>query len=136
MTVSPTAQKDFLLALLTQAMLCLTFPPVIAAAHGGCDARAAKDDDRPNRGGATILAARDAANVRPEEMSDAERRASAGRGHQRNAGHRIAMASELKDGSRSMNLVTVGGDAHHGHPAFDGFIRRRDYSTDVGSARP
>src|SRR5947208_260413 len=109
--------KKCLLALLTQAMLCLTFAPVIAAAQADC-ARAAKDEDRPIRGGATMQAARDAANVRPEEMSDAERRASARRGTgERGSSHRHGRGIEA---IAIDELVTVGAHAQYDHQSFDG----------------
>jgi len=115
-------------------MFCLTFAPVIAAAQADC-ARAAKDEDHPNRGGATMQAACDAANVRPEDMSDAERRAAGRRGPgERRSSHRqdhhrgAAAIDELLAGNNDAHPVAYSIDGSSGDFAASARSQSIDFS--------
>src|SRR5436305_12148065 len=64
--------KRLLIALLAQVTLCLSLAPVIAAQQPS-QKDGSKGTEAPAGDGPTILAARDAANGRPEEVNENER---------------------------------------------------------------
>ena len=63
--------KRLLIALLAQVTLCLSLAPVVAA-QVPSQKEGSKGSESPSGDGLTILAARDAANGRPEDVSETE----------------------------------------------------------------
>jgi hypothetical protein len=107
MTLAQT--NRLLIALLAQVTLCLSLAPVIAAQQPAQN-EGSKGTERPSGDGLTILAARDAANGRPEEVNENERSKvrRVGRVLTRRAGREEKRRVETVKGASSDEFLSPG----------------------------